>query len=188
MDLKSSWITRSAVLPWHTAHSRSCFEGTANWIVCENNQICSLHEQLFSVVKQKGLRWKSKLDRLLAVFSVIVVWCRFSTTFSLKYVPKLVTDITVVQVLPFCDSTLLHLVALHFMWPLGDCKAPVLSFLSFLLLPSKCPLTNCLFCFFSSAFVRMAIHTSSQCPCGIEFHCSQTSMLVKSTHLILWKC
>lgn len=54
-----------------------------------------------------------------------------------------------------------------------------LSFLSFFLpLPSTHQITDCLFCLFSLAFVRRAIHTSSQCPRATgEFYYSQTFFL-----------
>lgn len=55
----------SCVTLTHFAHSRSCFEKAANWIVWgEKNWICSLNEQLLSLVKLKGLRWKSELLKL----------------------------------------------------------------------------------------------------------------------------
>lgn len=71
-----------------------------------------------------------------------------------------------------------------FMWPLWDRTPPVLSFfLSILLLLPTCPLARCPFCLFSSAFVWMVIHPTSQCPCAAEdFHCS----LLSRPHLITW--
>lgn len=92
-------------------------------------------------------------------------------------------DITVVQVFQFFDSTLLHVAALHFMWPLGDCKAPVLSFLL------HAHSQTAYFAYSAQLLWRGLFIPPVNVHEVLRSSTAANSffMLVKNTHLIMWK-
>jgi len=80
------------------------------------------------------------------------------TNIFLKYYSKHLTSI----------CTLWQHIASCHMASWGLQSPPLGLFLSFLVVPPSCPLINCLFCLFSSTFVRKPIHTTGQRLFGIE--------------------
>lgn len=175
----------SCVTLTHLACRRSCFEGAANWIVCEQNLICSTNEQLFSVVDWKVLG-ESQAEATGCVFcecglmhivcNTALKWCT-----QINYRHDSNPGIAVLwQHIASCCRTAFHV-------PSGGLQSP--CFVLFCLF-SLCPHSQTAYSAYSAQLLWGGLFIPLINVHEVLRSSTATNsffMLVKNTLLILWK-